>query len=109
MLLPHLPRTGVIAASSFRASAEASVAKLSSELSQKWQIAKDGAEQSSSSGSRNGQLEEYHVEKVHEKGGDRAGVKKATIDACPKCSKRFRDPAALVEHVERDHGSTSRT
>ncbi|XP_021800135.1 zinc finger AN1 and C2H2 domain-containing stress-associated protein 11-like [Prunus avium] len=112
------------AASSFRASAEASVAKLSSELSQKWQIAKDGAGQSSSSGSRNGQLEECpqcgakfssvttlvdHVEKVHEKGGNRAGVKKATIDACPKCSKGFRDPVALVEHVERDHGGTSRT
>ncbi|ONH95318.1 hypothetical protein PRUPE_7G063600 [Prunus persica] len=119
------PFSGLLSGtSSFRASAEASVAKLSSELSQKWQIAKDGAGQSSSSGSRNGQLEECpqcgakfsfvttlvdHVEKVHEKGGDRAEVKKATIDACPKCSKGFRDPAALVEHVERDHGGISRT
>ncbi|PQQ17847.1 zinc finger AN1 and C2H2 domain-containing stress-associated protein 11 [Prunus yedoensis var. nudiflora] len=49
-----------------------------------------------------------HVEKVQEKGGNRAGVKKVTIDACPKCSKGFRDPVSLVEHVERDHGGTSR-
>ncbi|XP_062006887.1 zinc finger AN1 and C2H2 domain-containing stress-associated protein 11-like [Rosa rugosa] len=110
------------AASSFKASAEASVAKLSNELSQKW-TTKDGVGQSSSSGSRNGQVEECpqcgakfssvttlvdHVQKVHEKGGTRAGVKKLTVDVCPKCSKGFRDPVALVEHVERDHGGTSR-
>lgn len=112
------------AASSVRASAEASVAKLSSEISQKWQIARDGAAQSSSSGgSRNGQMEECpqcgakfssvttlveHVERVHEKGGNGAGVKKLTINACPKCSRGFYDPVALVEHVEKDHGGTSK-
>lgn len=113
------------AASSVRASAEASMAKLSNEISQKWQIARDGVGQSSStssSGSRNGQTEECpqcgakfssvttlveHVERVHEKGGNRAGAKKVTIDVCPKCSRGFRDPVSLVEHVERDHRGTS--
>lgn len=112
------------AASSVRASAEASVAKLSNEISQKWQIAKDGVGQSSGSGSsRNGEVEVCpqcgakfssvttlveHVEKIHERGGNRAVAKKVTIDVCPKCSRGFRDPVALVEHVERDHGGTSR-
>ncbi|XP_048321080.2 zinc finger AN1 and C2H2 domain-containing stress-associated protein 13 [Ziziphus jujuba] len=111
------------AASSVRASAEASVTKLSNEISEKWQIARDGMAQSSSSGSRNGQKEECpqcgakfssvttlveHVEKVHERGGNRAGGKKVTIDVCPKCSRGFRDPVSLVEHVERDHGGTSK-
>lgn len=35
-------------------------------------------------------------------------VRKVTIDVCPKCSRGFRDPVSLVEHVERDHGGTSR-
>lgn len=111
------------AASSVRASAEASMTKLSNEINQKWQIAKDGVGQSSSSGSSNGQMEVCpqcgakfssvttlvdHVEKVHEGGGgNRTGVKKVTIDVCPKCSKGFRDPVSLVEHVEREHGGTS--
>ncbi|KAJ3674644.1 hypothetical protein LUZ60_005260 [Juncus effusus] len=30
------------------------------------------------------------------------------VDICPKCKKGFRDPVLLVEHVERDHGGTSR-
>ncbi|KAK9921874.1 hypothetical protein M0R45_030368 [Rubus argutus] len=73
------------AASSFRASAEAGVAKLSSELSQKWQTAKDGVGQSSNSGSR-----------------------KRAIGGVSAMCKGFRDAVALVEHVERDHGGTSR-
>ncbi|KAK9290640.1 hypothetical protein L1049_008813 [Liquidambar formosana] len=112
------------AASTVRATAESSMAKLSSEFSQAWQTARDGVGQSSSSsGSRGGQLEECpqcgakfssvttlvdHVEKVHERSGNRTGVKKVTIDVCPKCSKGFRDPVSLVEHVERDHGGTSK-
>ncbi|KAL5556215.1 hypothetical protein UlMin_038451 [Ulmus minor] len=111
------------AASSVRASAEASMTKLGNEISQKLQFSRDGLSQSSSSGSRNGHVEECpqcgatfssvttlveHVEKVHEKGGNRAGGKKVTIDACPKCSRGFHDPVALVEHVEKDHGGSSR-
>ena len=95
--------------------------KLSSELSQKWQIARDGVGTSSSSGSV-GQVEECpqcgakfssvttlvnHVEKVHER-NNQSRVFKMSIDVCPKCSKGFRDPVALVEHVERDHGGTSK-
>lgn len=110
------------AASSFRASAEASVTKLSSEISQKWQIANDGVAESSSNGSRNG-LEVCpqcgakfssvtalvdHVQKAHERVGKQGGGKKVTIDACPKCSRGFVDPVALVEHVEKDHGGTSK-
>jgi len=111
------------AASTVRASAEASMSKLSTEISQKWQITKDGMGQSSSSSGGIGQEEcpqcgakfssvttlVEHVEKVHERNGNRPGVKKVTIDVCPKCSRGFRDPVALVQHVERDHGGTSRT
>lgn len=109
------------AASTVRASAEAGMAKLSTEINQKLQIAKEGMGQSSSSTGGIGQEEcpqcgakfssvttlVEHVEKVHEK-SNRAGVKKVTIDVCPKCSRGFRDPVSLVEHVERDHGGTSR-
>ncbi|EOY09286.1 Zinc finger (C2H2 type, AN1-like) family protein [Theobroma cacao] len=114
------------AASTVRATAEASMTKLSSELSQKWQIARDGAGLSgSSSSSSNGstaQVEECpqcgakfssvttlveHVEKVHER-NNQSRVFKMSIDVCPRCSKGFRDPVALVEHVERDHGGTSK-
>ncbi|KAJ0043904.1 hypothetical protein Pint_17906 [Pistacia integerrima] len=111
------------AASSFRASAEASVAKLGSEISQKFQMAnRTGQSSSSSSSSGTGGMEGCpqcgarfssvttlieHVEKVHEKRGNQARPK-VTIDVCPKCSKGFRDPVALVEHVERDHGGTSK-
>lgn len=111
------------AASSFRATAEAGMAKLSSEFNQALQMGKDGG-QSSSSGNQGGQAEEQcpqcnakfssvtalveHVEKVHEKGGKANHVNKVTIDVCPKCSKGFRDPVSLVEHVERDHGGTSK-
>ncbi|XP_010241228.1 PREDICTED: zinc finger AN1 and C2H2 domain-containing stress-associated protein 16 [Nelumbo nucifera] len=109
------------AASSVRASAEAGMAKLSIATSQALQMAKDGIGPSSSGS--NGQVEECpqcqakftsvtalveHVERVHEKGGNRAGIKKVTIDVCPKCSRGFRDPVSLVEHVERDHGGTSK-
>lgn len=109
------------AASNFRASAEASMAKLGSEISQKLQIV-NGTEQSSSSSGGSEGIEGCpqcglrfssvttlieHVEKVHEKHGNQARPK-VTIDVCPKCSKGFRDPVALVEHVERDHGGTSK-
>ncbi|XP_062166879.1 zinc finger AN1 and C2H2 domain-containing stress-associated protein 11 [Alnus glutinosa] len=110
------------AASTVRASAEAGMARLGTEISQKLQVARDGMGQSSSSGGGIGQEEcpqcgvkfssvttlVEHVEKVHERSGNRAGVKKVTIDVCPKCSRGFRDPVSLVEHVERDHGGTSR-
>ncbi|KAL6141429.1 hypothetical protein ACLB2K_059717 [Fragaria x ananassa] len=120
---PNWGSSFLSAASSFKASASAGVAKLTNELGQKWQTTKDGVGQSSSEGSRSGQVEECpqcgakfssvttlidHAQKVHEKGGVRAGVKKLTVDACPKCSKGFRDPVALVEHVEKEHGGTSR-
>ncbi|KAL6958857.1 Zinc finger AN1 and C2H2 domain-containing stress-associated protein 13 [Sarracenia purpurea var. burkii] len=78
-------------ASSFRATAESGMAKLSNEFSQKLQ-SRDGGQ----------------VEKVHERNGRPSSVMKVTIDVCPKCSRGFRDPVALVEHVERDHGGTSK-
>lgn len=49
-----------------------------------------------------------HVQKVHERSGNRGKNKKVTIDVCPKCSKGFRDPVSLVEHVEREHAGTSK-
>lgn len=102
-------------ASSVRASAEASMEKLS-------KMAKEGIGPSNSKPS-NGQVEECpqchakfytverlveHVEKVHERGNNRTVVKTAPIAACPKCSKGFVDPVALVEHVEKEHGGTSK-
>ncbi|KAM7269998.1 hypothetical protein ACFE04_029212 [Oxalis oulophora] len=70
-------------ANSVRASAEASMSKLSTELSQKWQVARDGL-----------------------------GLESNGVEQCPQCStkfsKGFRDPADLVQHVEQDHGGTSR-
>lgn len=112
------------AASTVRASAEAGMTKLGSEISQKLQIARDGVGLSSSGSSNGnaGQVEECpqcgakfssvttlvdHVEKVHER-NNQSRVFKMSIDVCPKCSKGFRDPVALVEHVERDHGGTSK-
>lgn len=113
------------AASTVRASAEAGMAKLSTEIGQKWQIAKDGIGKSSNSSSSVGGIGQEecpqcgakfssvttlveHVEKVHERSGNRGRMKKVSIDVCPKCSRGFRDPVSLVEHVERDHGGTSR-
>lgn len=99
--------------------AASSMTKLSNDISQAWKTSGG----SSSSGTGNGQVEQCpqcsakfssvsslieHVEKVHERGGNRPGVKKVVIDACPKCSRGFIDPVALVEHIERDHGGTSR-
>ncbi|CAL5420851.1 unnamed protein product [Camellia sinensis] len=109
------------AASSFRATAEAGMAKLSSEFSQKLQTVRDGTGQSSGGSSGNASRQDErcpqcnatfssvttlveHVERVHE----RTGVMKLSIDVCPKCSRGFRDPVALVEHVEREHGGTSK-
>ncbi|KAI4300781.1 hypothetical protein L6164_034117 [Bauhinia variegata] len=109
-------------ASNIRASAEAGISKLSSEINQAWHT-KDGVGQSSSSTNGTGLVEQCpqcgakfssvttlvdHVQKVHERSGNRSEVKKVTIDVCPKCSRGFRDPVALVEHVERDHGGSSR-
>ncbi|TKY62610.1 Zinc finger AN1 and C2H2 domain-containing stress-associated protein 16 [Spatholobus suberectus] len=110
------------AASNIRASAEAGMSKLSDEINQVWQAARDGTGQSSGSGNRNDQMEQCpqcgakfssvtnlvdHVQNVHERNGNRLGVKKVTIDACPKCSRGFLDPVSLVEHVEREHGGSS--
>ncbi|KAK1259063.1 Zinc finger AN1 and C2H2 domain-containing stress-associated protein 13 [Acorus gramineus] len=81
------------AASSVRASAEASMEKLSIGATQAFHKAKDGMAPSSSG----------HVERVHPK----SSPNKVTLDICPKCNKAFRDPVLLVEHVERDHGGTS--
>ncbi|BAT96368.1 hypothetical protein LR48_Vigan02g035900 [Vigna angularis] len=106
------------AVSNIRSSAEAGVSKLS-EANQGWWKASGGVGASQSSG----QVEQCpqcgakfssvtalvdHVQKVHERSGNRSGPKVA-IDACPKCSRGFQDPVALVEHVERDHGGNSRS
>ncbi|KAJ8755588.1 hypothetical protein K2173_022167 [Erythroxylum novogranatense] len=112
------------AASVVRASAEAGVTKLSNEISQAWQTARNGVGPSSSQGSGEiGSQEECpqcsarfssvttlveHVQKVHERSGNQSRVLKLPVDVCPKCSKGFRDPVDLVEHVERDHGGTSK-
>lgn len=108
------------AASSFRSSTEAGMAKLSTEFNRALQVAKDGVGQSSGGNTQEEQCPQCgarfssvaslieHVEKVHENGGNRAGVRKVTVDVCPKCSRGFRDPISLVEHVERDHGGTSK-
>lgn len=111
------------AASTFRASTEAGIARLGSEFNRALQVAKEGVGPSSSNGSGAGELEVCpqcgakfasvtalveHVQKVHENAANRGGVRKVTIDVCPKCSRGFRDPVSLVEHVERDHGGTSR-
>ncbi|XP_015969517.1 zinc finger AN1 and C2H2 domain-containing stress-associated protein 11 [Arachis duranensis] len=110
-------------ASSIMASAEAGISKLSGDTNQSQQTTRNGTGQSSGSGNRNGLVEQCpqcgakfssvttlvdHVQKVHERSGNRPGAKKVTIDACPKCSRGFVDPVALVEHVERDHGGSSR-
>ncbi|KAK7336565.1 hypothetical protein VNO77_17110 [Canavalia gladiata] len=107
-------------ASNIRASAEAGMSKLSDEINQAWQAARDGVGQDSGSGNRNDQVEQCpqcdaksssvtalveHVQKVHEGSGNRLGVKKVTIDPCPKCSKGFLDSVSLVEHVESAHGA----
>ncbi|KAF7819024.1 zinc finger AN1 and C2H2 domain-containing stress-associated protein 16 [Senna tora] len=119
------------AASNIRASAEAGMSKLGTEINQAWQTARDGMGQSGSSNSSNGhgngqvEVEQCpqcgakfssvtmlvdHVQKVHERSSRNRsrGPTKVTIDVCPKCSRGFRDPVSLVEHVERDHGGSSR-
>ncbi|XP_051140552.1 zinc finger AN1 and C2H2 domain-containing stress-associated protein 16-like [Andrographis paniculata] len=106
------------AASSVRASAEAWIAKLSTEFNQAMSRDKM-TEKNSGINNGGGGVEACpqcslrfstvgalvdHVEKVHE----RNGVMKATLDICPKCSKGFRDPVTLVDHVEREHGGFSK-
>ncbi|KAL3534313.1 hypothetical protein ACH5RR_002774 [Cinchona calisaya] len=107
------------AASSVRASAEAGMAKLSSDFKEVLQGPSSSSSSTSNGGSTSRQVEQCpqcnlrfssvtdlvnHVEKVHE----RNGVMKSTLDVCPKCSKGFRDPVLLVEHVEREHHGTSK-
>ncbi|KAL0383552.1 UNVERIFIED_CONTAM: Zinc finger AN1 and C2H2 domain-containing stress-associated protein 13 [Sesamum calycinum] len=109
-------------ASSFRATAEAGISRLSSEFNQEPstnRTMQSSRGSTSNRGSASGQVEACphcklrfstvgalvdHVEKVHEQNG----VMKVTLDICPKCSKGFRDPVALVEHVEKDHGGASK-
>uniref|UniRef100_A0A1D1ZJF8 Zinc finger AN1 and C2H2 domain-containing stress-associated protein 16 n=1 Tax=Anthurium amnicola TaxID=1678845 RepID=A0A1D1ZJF8_9ARAE len=108
------------AASSVRASAEASLAKLGNATSQALQKAKDGMSLNNVGG--DGLVEQCvqcparfssvtalieHVEKIHESGSGVTGRMNTSIDVCPKCSKGFNDPVSLVMHVERDHGGTS--
>ncbi|XP_010523911.1 PREDICTED: zinc finger AN1 and C2H2 domain-containing stress-associated protein 13-like [Tarenaya hassleriana] len=99
--------------SSLLSSAEASLSRLSTDISQKLQFASSSnggnAEECPQCGAKFssvGSLVE-HVEKVHERNGKHA-LAKPTIDACPKCSKGFRDPVDLVKHIERDHRGTSK-
>ncbi|KAJ4842643.1 stress-associated protein [Turnera subulata] len=113
------------AASTVRASAEAGMSKLGSEITQAWQSATNGASPSSSSSSVSGGIgpEECpqcgarfssvttlveHVQKVHERSTSQSRVLTLPMDVCPKCSRGFRDAVALVEHVERDHAGTSK-
>ncbi|KAJ7976794.1 Zinc finger AN1 and C2H2 domain-containing stress-associated protein [Quillaja saponaria] len=81
---PKWAKSFLNAASNVRASAEAGMSKLSSEISQAWQ----GIGQSSSSGNVNGQLEE-----------------------CPQCGAKFQSVISLVDHVQKFHeksGNSSR-
>ncbi|OMO71452.1 Zinc finger, AN1-type [Corchorus olitorius] len=116
-------------ATSFLNAASSGMTKLSSEISEKWQIARDGVGLSSTSSSTSssgsgsaGQVEQCpqcgvkfssvtklveHVQKVHER-NNQSRVFKMSIDVCPRCNKGFRDPVALVQHVERDHGGSSK-
>ncbi|KAK4481705.1 hypothetical protein RD792_012614 [Penstemon davidsonii] len=104
------------AAQSFKATAEAGMARLSNEFNQA--LGTNGST-TNQSGSTSGQVEVCpicnlrfstvgalvdHVQRVHEKNG----VMKATLDVCPKCSKGFRDPVSLVEHVEKEHRGVSK-
>ncbi|GFP92233.1 zinc finger an1 and c2h2 domain-containing stress-associated protein 13 [Phtheirospermum japonicum] len=79
-------------ASSVRASAEAGIEKLSSEFNQA--LGSNGGAQGSGT-------------TYTGRGGTSSGGT-ATLDVCPKCSKGFRDPVALVEHVEREHRGVSK-
>ncbi|CAL9763819.1 unnamed protein product [Musa acuminata subsp. burmannicoides] len=94
------------AVSNVRASAESGMLKFSDAATQALQKAKNGIAESSNSG----ELMEHseHAERSHQRSSQPAG-NRVTIDVCPKCSKGFRDPVALVEHVEKDHGGTSLT
>ncbi|KAK9671044.1 hypothetical protein RND81_12G002900 [Saponaria officinalis] len=110
----------VNAASAARASAEASMAKLTGDFTQSLNV---GQPSKSSPAPASGGKEVCpqcnlrfssvtalveHVEKVHERNNNRSGVRKLSVDVCPKCSRGFRDPVDLVEHVEKDHGGTSK-
>lgn len=107
------------AASSIRASAEASMQRLSITTNQALQKAKDG--KALGSGPDGDIVEQClqcrarfasvtalvdHVKKVHER-KERQTLNRVTVDVCPRCSKAFRDPVLLVQHVEKDHGGFS--
>ncbi|KAF3494774.1 hypothetical protein DY000_02056510 [Brassica cretica] len=70
--------------SSLLASAEASISRLGTDLSQKLQFANGNSE------------------KMPEKNG------KVTVDVCPKCSRGFREPGDLLKHIDKDHHGTSK-
>ncbi|KAL9270753.1 Zinc finger AN1 and C2H2 domain-containing stress-associated protein 16-like protein [Drosera capensis] len=109
----------VNAASSVRASAEASMAKLSTDFTQVVQSKdREGQGRSGTGDEACPQCDARfssvtalvdHVKRVHENGTNRTGARKVSVDVCPKCSRGFRDPVSLVEHVEKDHGGSSRS
>lgn len=101
---------------SFRSSAEAGMQKLSVATKQVLQKAKCGMTLGFGAG---GELMEQclqcqarfssvnalidHVERAHEHSVLKSCAV-VTIEVCPLCSKGFRDPVLLVEHVE-NHGN----
>ncbi|KAK8961303.1 Zinc finger AN1 and C2H2 domain-containing stress-associated protein 16 [Platanthera guangdongensis] len=108
------------AASSIRASAEASMQRLSLATNQALQKAKDGMaqgdgrcsdlfEECGQCGAKFANVSALidHVEKAHEGRERRSSPGRVTVDVCPRCSKAFRDPVLLVQHVEKDHGGFS--
>ncbi|KAK8705333.1 hypothetical protein V6N13_048937 [Hibiscus sabdariffa] len=95
---------------------------VASSFRENWQSRNDGTAVALQRSSSDGKVEECEqcrvkfssaaalgeqVKKVHGK-KNQSRVLKMSIDVCPKCSKGFRDPVTLVEHVERDHGGSSR-
>lgn len=104
-----------------RSSAEARIKKLSAATKQALQKAKYGVMLGFGAGG--GLMEQClqcqarfsnvgdlidHVEEVHEEDdGVHKGCAIVTIEGCPLCSKGFRDPVLLVEHVE-SHGNPTR-
>ncbi|KAJ0982669.1 hypothetical protein J5N97_010924 [Dioscorea zingiberensis] len=99
------------AVSNVRASAEASMQRLSNVTAQALQKAKDGISKSSNGAELVEQCPQClvwfssvsalieHVDRDHDHGDN--------AHTCPKCNKGFGDPVLLVEHVERNHGGTS--
>ncbi|XP_051138896.1 zinc finger AN1 and C2H2 domain-containing stress-associated protein 13-like [Andrographis paniculata] len=103
-------------ASTFRATAEAGVNKLSSEFNQVLRTNGTLSQNNSENGNdrieicphcnlRFGKVGDLvdHVEKIHHKNE----VMNMTINVCPKCSKGFRDPNSLVAHLDKEHRGVS--